>query len=124
MEKKKTILLIDDDRDIRTLVKTILEVEGYNVVAASDGIQGIEELEKIDPNALRAIFLDVLMPGMNGLDVLVRIKANPKTQNVPVLVITTEGMMDKLINGYNLGASYYIPKPFTQEQLLYGLECV
>ncbi|MEM9430727.1 MAG: response regulator [Pseudomonadota bacterium] len=98
--------------------------KGFEVEVAEDGHRGVECVRKLGESRLRAIFLDVLMPEINGLDVLVQLKTSPETQNIPVIVLTTEGMMEDMIKGYQMGADYYIPKPFTQEQLLYGLESI
>src|SRR4051812_42312079 len=122
---EKRILVIDDDPMIRTLVKSILEPEGFNVSLAEDGLQGVELLDKEPrPIGFDLIILDVVMPGMNGLDVLTRLKIHSHTQALPVLMLTGESKAEDIMNGYNVGADYYITKPFTRQQLLYGLGLV
>jgi len=64
------------------------------------------------------------MPGMNGLDVLTRLKLQPRTQSIPVLMLTGEDKAEDILAGYNVGADYYITKPFTRQQLMYGVELV
>ena len=124
MAEKTKILVVDDDADVRNLVKIMMEMNGYEVYAAENGEKALEMLETLDTDSLKAIFLDLLMPGMNGLDVLVSLKTHAKTQNIPTILLTTEGLARDMIRGYELGAQYYVPKPFTEQQLLYGLERV
>ncbi len=122
---KGKILVIDDDPMIRSLVQSMLEVEGYNISLAEDGLHGIKLLDsEIKSNELTLIILDVIMPGMNGLDVLTRLKLNAKTQNIPVLMLTGEDKAEDIMAGYSVGADYYITKPFTRQQLLFGLDIV
>ena len=123
----KNILVIDDDPMIRALLTAILEPEGYAIECAEDGSNGIEildskEAEKEKPFDL--VILDVVMPGMNGLDVLTRMKLHTHTKNLPVLMLTGETKAEDIMSGYNIGADYYITKPFTRQQLLFGLRLV
>lgn len=121
----KKALIIDDDPMIRGLVKSMLEAEGYEIDMAEDGTVGIEILEKTDsPIDYTVIILDVVMPGMNGLDVLTRIRMNDNISSLPVLMLTGEDKAEDIMAGYNVGADYYITKPFTRQQLLYGLSLV
>lgn len=119
------ILVVDDDPMIRGLVKAIMEDEGYEVVLAEDGKIGVDFLENQPrPIDLKLIVLDVMMPGMNGLDVLTRLKLHSHTSSIPVLMLTGEDKADDIMAGYSVGADYYITKPFTRQQLLYGLNLV
>jgi len=68
--------------------------------------------------------LDVVMPGMNGLDVLVRLKLHSNTAKIPVVMLTGEKKAEDLLVGYSVGADYYITKPFTRQQLLHGIALV
>ena len=120
---KKKVLIADDDENIRNLVSAILESSGYSVVAAQNGKQAIDFLSKenfIDDLAF--VILDVMMPETNGLDVLTRIKLNSKMSGIPVIMLTGEGKDSDLVAGYEQGADYYILKPFTRQQLLYGIK--
>lgn len=119
------ILIVDDDPMIRGLVQAILEDEGFEVVQAEDGKIAVELLDKEPrPINFRMLVLDVMMPGMNGLDVLTRLKLHSHTENLPVLMLTGEDKADDIMAGYSVGADYYITKPFTRQQLLYGLNLV
>jgi len=122
---KKRVLVVDDDPMIRDLVKGILEGENYEVVLAEDGQRGVEILDN-EPRPLNytLIVLDVVMPGMNGLDVMTRLKLHAHTQNIPVLMLTGEDKAEDIMAGYSVGADYYITKPFTRQQLLYGIGLV
>ena len=121
----KKILVIDDDPMIRTLVKEMLSAEGHEITLAEDGEQGVQILDS-EPRPLKfnLIILDVVMPGMNGLDVLTRIKLHPHTQKIPVVMLTGEDKAEDIMAGYSVGADYYITKPFTRQQLLFGLSLV
>jgi CheY-like chemotaxis protein len=87
----KKILCIDDDPMIRSLVKDMLTPAGYDVTTVEDGQQGVELLEKDNQaQEFSLVLLDVIMPGMNGLDVLTRLKLHAKTQALPVIMLTGE----------------------------------
>ncbi len=122
---QKRILIVDDDPMIRSLVQAILEGEGFQVVAADDGPKGIEILDA-EPRPINfdLVVLDVMMPGMNGLDVLTRMRIHPHTQKLPVVMLTGEDKAEDIMAGYSVGADYYITKPFTRQQLLYGINLV
>lgn len=119
------VLIVDDDPVIRNLVQAVLEGEGYQVVAAEDGKQAVEILDKeARPLDYCLIVLDVVMPGMNGFDVLTRLKLHSHTQSIPVLMLTGEDRAEDIMTGYSVGADYYITKPFTRQQLIFGIQLV
>lgn len=121
----KRILVIDDDPMIRSLVQSILESEGYKIDLAEDGLQGVARIEAENrPIDLDLIILDVVMPGMNGIEVLTKLKEQEHTVQIPVLMLTGESKAEDIMAGYSCGAEYYITKPFTRQQLLYGLNLV
>ncbi len=125
MSTKERILVVDDNPDILMVVKTVLESNGYFVDTANDGDEALEFLDDAErASQLTAIFLDILMPRLNGLEVLKTLRIQVHTRNVPVIMLTTEGLAQDIIKGYNEGAQYYIPKPFTSQQLLYGLSLI
>jgi signal transduction histidine kinase/DNA-binding response OmpR family regulator/ligand-binding sensor domain-containing protein len=105
------ILVIDDDANVRELIQRSLTKEGYRVELAADGKTGLELAERLQP---RAITLDVMMPGMDGWTVLSRLKANPKTADLPVIMVT---IVDEKNLGFSLGAVDYLNKPVDWEQL-------
>lgn len=120
---KGKALVVDDDEMIRNLIKTVLEAEGYETETATNGKEGVDYVERLSqPDNLSVIVLDVCMPEMNGLDVATRLKLNSATQNIPIIMLTGEDKAEDIMAGYSVGADYYITKPFTRQQLLYGLE--
>lgn len=121
----KRILAVDDDPMIRTLTRAMLEAAEFEVISANDGMEAISWLEsEARPIELACILMDVQMPGMNGFDVLTRLRLHADTQKIPVIMLTCQGSPDDFVSGYNIGADYYITKPFTKDQLIYGVKLV
>ncbi len=118
MDTKKTIMVVDDNPDIITIVKTILEGRGYTVFSASSGPELLSILPNHKPDL---IILDIMMPEMDGLEVLTRLKAKPETATTPVILLTAKVQYEDVLGGYKLGADYYITKPFTSTQLVNGI---
>lgn len=122
---QKRIMNVDDDPMIRSLVRDILLASNFDVMSASDGFEALRLIESEPrPITLDCIILDVEMPVMSGLDVLTRLRLHQDTSNIPVIMLTCQSNPEDVMEGYNGGASYYITKPFTPQQLLYGLELV
>lgn len=121
----KKALIVDDDDTIRSLVCAILQASDFEVVQASNGKLAYDLLSGMPtPIELDLIVLDVMMPEMNGLETLTLIKNNPATKDIPVLMLTAEDQPEDILAGYSVGADYYITKPFTRQQLLYGIELI
>jgi len=118
MDKNKTIMVVDDNPDIITIVKTILEGKGYGVLSASGGAEMLNMLKVQNPDL---IILDIMMPEMDGLEVLSRLKAMSETATIPVILLTAKVQYEDVLGGYKLGADYYITKPFTSTQLVNGI---
>ena len=117
------ILSVDDDPMIRNLVRAILEASDYEVLSAACGQEAIDILDQQErPLDLKCIILDVQMPDMSGFDVLTRLKLHSDTQDIPVIMLTCQSSPEDFMQGYNCGANYYITKPFTREQLIYGID--
>jgi DNA-binding response OmpR family regulator len=116
-------VIIDDDAAIRDLVGAVLISEGYVVSPFAEGKPACEALERgeLYPTV---IVLDMMMPGMHGLDVLTRVKLRPNLAKIPVIMLTAESAPQDMMNGYAQGADYYITKPFTRQQLVFGLGVV
>lgn len=106
------ILVIDDDIAVRSLLKTYLSKVGYQVAVAGDGAEGLRLAKKLRPNA---ITLDIIMPGMDGWEVLSRLKADEELAHIPVVILT---VMENKEMGYALGASEYLTKPVSREHLI------
>jgi CheY-like chemotaxis protein len=118
MDTKKTIMVVDDNPDIITIVKTILEGRGYTVFSASSGAELLSMLATQKPDL---IILDIMMPEMDGLEVLTRLKGKTETSTIPVILLTAKVQYEDVLGGYKLGADYYITKPFTSTQLVNGI---
>src|SRR4051812_27305734 len=101
---KGRILVVDDDPAIRSLVQAVLEAEGYQVVTASDGIEGVKILDaEPRPINFTTVVLDMMMPGMHGLDVLTRMKLHSHTSDLPVIMLTAEKRPEDILSGYSTG---------------------
>ena len=111
---KKRILIVDDTRDILTVVSRRLQSWGYEVVTAETGEDGLRLAQEHVPDLM---LLDIMMPKMKGRDVCARLKADPKTAKIPVIFLTALGLADHVKAGMDLGASDYIVKPFEPAEL-------
>ncbi len=118
------ILSVDDSRIIRRIMKGAIEALGYDILEAGDGCEGLEQL-KTHPNEVDLILLDVNMPNLDGLETLKAIKANPATAGIPVMMVTSEGEREQLIQAIQSGATQYLTKPFTEDDLIAHIaECL
>jgi CheY-like chemotaxis protein len=106
------VLVVDDERQIRDLLKEFLSNEAYEVILASNGKEAIELTEKEHPDV---ILLDLKMPGINGIEVCQRLKEEPKTQFIPIIVIT--GYVDNKIHSIEAGADDFVHKPINLTEL-------
>jgi DNA-binding response OmpR family regulator len=118
---KRTVLIVDDNVDSLLILRTILEARGFTVLIAERGADALAQLEVATPDV---ILLDVMMPQMSGLEVLQRIKASQATSHIPVIMVTAKMQDEDVLIGYQYGADYYITKPCTAKQLLYGIGLV
>ncbi len=112
-----TILLVDDDKELRDLLSDILTMEGFEVLQASNGQEGLEKLS----SNVDLVLLDVMMPHMNGTDMLRRLRENYET---PVLMLTAKGDEIDRVLGLELGADDYLPKPFSDRELLARMRAI
>ena len=115
----KKVLVVDDEEVNRKLLRIHLTKLGHEVTEASDGLQALERLHEDDFDLL---ICDILMPNMDGWQVLKEVRSDQKTKNIPVIVLTAKNEDADMFTGYELGANYYMTKPFTKAQLLYGLK--
>ena len=111
LKKENITLVIDDDPMVHTQMKRTFEKEGYQIVTASDGEEGLMLARKLQPSL---ITLGILMPGMDGWTVLTELKDDPELANIPVFVIS---MVDDENKGYSLGASEYLTKPIDRTRI-------
>jgi len=110
----KKILIVDDSSSVRTVVRTALTREGYSVFEAQDGSEGLQKSsgEKFD-----LIISDINMPNMDGLSMVAKIKENPSTKFVPVIMLTTESEHSKIAQGKSIGVKAWMVKPFDAPKL-------
>jgi phosphate regulon transcriptional regulator PhoB len=111
----RTILVVDDEELIQELLRFNLEKEGYRVIVAKDGVQALDLLTREHPNL---IILDLMLPGIDGLEVCRQIRFNPRFHEVPLIMLTAKGEEIDKVLGLELGADDYITKPFNTRELL------
>lgn len=108
------ILVVDDDLAINELIKVNLELSGYNVIQAYDGIKGFAMCKQEMPSL---VVLDVMMPDVDGFTVAQRIRKNDATKDIPILMLTALSQINDKVNGFNIGVDDYLVKPFEMEEL-------
>jgi DNA-binding response OmpR family regulator len=113
--KVRRVVVADDDPDILDILVFNLETAGYEVASAVDGAAALELVTTSVPDL---VVLDIMMPKMDGLEVLAALKAEPQTKEIPVVMLTAKSSDADLWSGWEAGADYYITKPFDLEELL------
>lgn len=113
-DTREKILIVDEEIDASTALKVALEAEGYNVIEALDGYEGIRKAKSETPDV---ILLDIMMPVMDGFEVCRRLKADPVSSHIPVIMLTAKGEVDDKVEGLELGADDYVTKPFNLKEL-------
>ena len=111
----KKILIIDDEKDVVSVVSVRLGAAGYQAIPAYSGLEGIKLAIEQKP---KLIILDLMMPGIDGFEVLRRLKANNQTRNIPVIVFSCKSESDAIFKAQDLGSVDYIIKPFESQELL------
>lgn len=114
----KTVLIVEDDRNIADLLRLYLEKEGYTVVIAPDGMRGVEHFRTVHPSL---VLLDVMLPGLDGWGVCRAIRAESQT---PIIMLTAKSETEDKVNGLKQGADDYITKPFEMKEVLARIEAV
>jgi DNA-binding response OmpR family regulator len=113
--KVRRVVVADDDPDIVDILVFNLTAAGYEVESAADGVAALELVTASHPDL---VVLDIMMPRMDGLQVLAALKAEPETKEIPVVMLTARASDTDLWEGWDAGADYYITKPFDLEELL------
>ena len=111
----RKILVVDDERHIVRLVQVNLEKVGYQVVTAYDGVEALEQVAKETPDM---VILDVMMPRMDGFEVLKKLQADAKTRDIPVIMLTAKAQDADIFRGWSSGVDAYLTKPFNPMELL------
>ena len=114
----KTVLIVEDDRNIADLLRLYLEKEGYTVVIAPDGMRGVEQFSTLHTSL---VLLDVMLPGLDGWGVCRAIRAESQT---PIIMLTAKSETEDKVNGLKQGADDYITKPFEMKEVLARIEAV
>ena len=117
---KRNILIVDDERDIVVILKLALEKEGYQVTEAFDGVEALAKVSEVKPDL---ILLDIMMPKMDGYTMNLKLKSNPETASIPVIIITGRGQLKELIQAYkDVAIAAFMEKPFTVAMLLNNIK--
>ena len=117
----KRILVVDDEIESVKLIGLMLQRRGYEIVAARSGAQALEKAQAEKPDL---IILDVMMPDMDGYEVCRRLRANPGTATLPIIMFTAKTMIDDKVAGFQAGADDYLTKPVHPEELASRIEAV
>jgi len=117
----KSILIIEDEKDIVDLIEYHLKQSGFSVISALDGPTGLERARKKSPNL---IILDLMLPGMDGKDICRSLKSNPLTQSIPILMLTAKAEETDRLIGFELGADDYVTKPFSPKELVLRVKAI
>ena len=117
----ESILVIEDEKDIAELVKYNLTREGYRVIVSRSGEKGLKEALSNLPDA---IILDLMLPGINGLEICKSLRSNENTKNIPIIMVTAKSEEADIVTGLEVGADDYITKPFSPRVLLARLRAV
>jgi len=116
--KLRKILVVDDDPNIVRMIQRILELEGYEVVTASDGQSALQIFRK---TAISLVLLDIMMPGMDGVNVCNNIR---QSSNIPIIMVTAKGNVNEKLEGFAAGADDYVTKPFPTKELVARVNAV
>lgn len=116
-----TVLVIDDEEHIIEFIRLGLKYEGFLVESATDGLQGVAAAQRINPDL---IILDVMMPGMDGLEVCNTLRHNPTTRDIPILMLTAKDGLHDRVAGLDIGADDYLTKPFGFEELVARIRAI
>lgn len=119
--QRQSILVVEDEEDIRELINYNLTREGFRVEAVSTGEEALQSLKKSTPDL---ILLDLMLPGVDGLEVCRRMKSNANTSSVPVVIVTAKGEEADVVTGLEMGADDYVIKPFSPRVLLARVRAV
>ncbi len=115
------VLLVEDEDQLRRVMKDLLERDGYTVAEARDGVQALDQVDRLAPDV---IILDLNLPGLDGYGVLTQLRSRPATRSIPIMVLTAKGDEDNEVRVFELGADDFITKPFRARALSARLEAV
>ncbi|MEN8127989.1 MAG: response regulator [Planctomycetota bacterium] len=111
----ETILIVDDEEDVLELVRYNLDKNGYTVETAAAGEEALQKVRAQTPDLM---ILDLMLPGVDGLNVCKQLKSDPKTEYIPIIMLTAKGEESDIVTGLELGADDYVTKPFSPKVLI------
>jgi len=117
----ETVLLIEDEADVADLIRYNLKKAKFRVLTAHDGAEGLSMAIEEKPDAL---VLDIMLPRLNGFEVIRKLKADSRTESLPVLILSAKGESESRIKGLQLGADDYLPKPFSPKELVLRVQAL
>ncbi|WP_029914413.1 response regulator [Pelobacter seleniigenes] len=120
-ESKKTVLIVEDEEDILALLHFNLMKADFNVICASCGEEGLKSVISSQPDL---VLLDLMLPGIDGLEICRRLRADEATRNIPIIMLTAKGEESDVVKGLELGADDYVTKPFSIKVLLARIQAV
>lgn len=115
----KRVLVVDDDPVVRLLVNEFLSAQGYEVQTVESGSECLNQVTEKKPDF---VVLDLLMPEMNGIEVLKKLRSNPNTSEVPIVMMSSDFDSEAIANSYNVSADGYVQKPFGMRDILSALK--
>lgn len=115
MSKEKRILVVDDDPELLRMIEIVLQRAGFQVFLADDGTTGLKMVEAVTPDL---IISDVMMANMDGLEMCRRLRTQPATRHIPVIMLSALGDMENMLKGFNVGADDYVAKPVNTKELV------
>lgn len=115
MNKRKKILIVEDEESLLKLESILLTSKGYEVEGVADGLAAMEAIKKSQPDL---VLLDIMLPEIDGFEVCRRIKEDPDTRDIPVIMLTAKKSREDMARGEEVGADWYITKPFKSAMVI------
>ncbi|NMC63501.1 MAG: response regulator [SAR324 cluster bacterium] len=119
MATKQRILIVEDDPDGREVLVRIVEGLGYDTISYGSAVDCLGDIKGKE---ISLMLLDIMMPEMNGYELMKELKSIPEFQSIPVIMVTAKSDDSEMFEGYKYGADYYIPKPFNSKQIEWGIK--
>lgn len=119
MATKQRILIVEDDPDGREVLVRIVEGLGYDTISYGSAMDCLDDIKGKE---ISLMLLDIMMPEMNGYELMKELKSIPEFQSIPVIMVTAKSDDSEMFEGYKYGADYYIPKPFNSKQIEWGIK--
>lgn len=117
--KKHLVMVVEDDQDNREAIVMIVKSLGYDTVAFESAVEALKQIYALK---ISVALIDIMMPVMNGIELMQALRNKPELSGLPIILVTARAEDDDMLEGYKFGADYYIPKPFTAKQIEYGLK--